>query len=55
MHFEEFRLGKPCALEKRIRAGVTILKVTREKHDSARIAISPLDANFLSINQHRWP
>jgi hypothetical protein len=50
MHFEEFGLGQPRALEKRIRAGVTILEVAREKDNSARIAIAPLDANLLSIN-----
>jgi len=42
------------SIKKRVRAGVKILEITREKHDSKGIAISPFNPDFLSVDQHDW-
>jgi hypothetical protein len=41
-----------CLMKQRIRAGIEVFKVTREKHNSKRVAVAPFDQNLFSVCQH---
>jgi hypothetical protein len=41
-----------CLMKQRIRACIEIFKVTREKHNSKRVAVAPFDQNLFSVCQH---
>src|SRR5260370_348679 len=49
---EYYPFAKSGLFQQRIRAGVKILKKSREIHDSGGIAIAPLHVNLFSIAQH---